>query len=171
MQSLPVISVNLWQIVAALLNLLLMFLIVKHFLYNRVRRVLDQRQETIEGSYRVAEEAKEKAFAAQAEYETKLADAETEAQNLIRDAVATANAREEELIADARKKADGILRQAETDAFLERRKAEETIKEEIVDVSAALAQKLLEREVKSEDHRDLIDRFLDDLDGADNGKS
>ena len=54
-------------------------------------------------------------------------------------------------------------RQAETQAELEMRKAEEGIKKEIVEVSTALANKLLEREINADDHRDLIDSFIEKI--------
>ena len=51
---------------------------------------------------------------------------------------------------------------------MERRKAEEGIRKEIVEVSSALAEKLLEREVSADDHRRLIDTFIDEIgDGYD----
>lgn len=164
MQTLDVISVNLWQIVASLLNLLLMFLIVKHFLYRPVHKMLDARRATIDRDYSEASRAKEEAMADRVAYREKLDAADAEAQGVIRAAVETATRREKDLLDEAKKKADGIIRQAETDAELERRKAHETIKDEIVVVSSLLTEKLLEREVKADDHRQLIDRFLDDLD-------
>ena len=39
------------------------------------------------------------------------------------------------------------------------------MKREIADVSVQLTGKLLEREMKPEDHRELIDSFLQELDG------
>ena len=59
---------------------------------------------------------------------------------------------------------DGIVT-AEEDALLEKKKAEEDMKREIADISAQLTGKLLEREMKPEDHRELIDSFLQELDG------
>ena len=62
-------------------------------------------------------------------------------------------------------RAQEIRAQAEADAQLERKKAEEDIRREIADVSAQLTEKLLEREIRPEDHRELIDSFLQELDG------
>ena len=69
----------------------------------------------------------------------------------------------EKIVEDARATADGIIRQAEEDAELERKRVAETIKEQIVDVSTALAEKMLEREVKADDHNALIDDFINKL--------
>ena len=59
--------------------------------------------------------------------------------------------------------ADGIRRQAEEDAKLELKKAEQTIKEEIVNVGTLLAGKVLEREMNEQDHKKLIDSLIDEI--------
>ena len=58
------------------------------------------------------------------------------------------------------------MRRAEADAQLEVKKARASIKDEIVDVSTQLAEKMLGREIKAADHRELIDSFLDGIDDA-----
>ena len=163
MQTLDVISVNLWQMVASLANLLILFLIIKYFLYNPVKNMLINRQKAIEGDYAAAKDAREKAESDQKAYEEKLTDAAHEAENVIKAAVSTATAREKEIIADAKEKADGIIRQAQSEAELEKKKAEDSIKREIVTVSGALASKMLEREVNTDDHRKLIDSFIEGI--------
>lgn len=163
MQSLDVISVNIWQILVSLLNLLLLFLIVKKFLYKPVKKILETRQNTIQNDYDEASKAKEEAYSDKIKYEEKLLSAKAEADAVIKSAVNTANEREKEIIAEARNKAAGIVRQAENDAVLERKKAEESVKREIVEVSSLLTQKVLEREVSSDDHQRFIDSFIESI--------
>ena len=168
MQTLDIISVNLWQMLASLANLVLLFLIVKKFLYQPVKKMLETRQNAIDADYAAAASAKEQAQAEQKAYEAKRADAKAEADRVIRAAADIATEREQEIVAAAKTKADGIVRQAQEEAALERRKAEEGIRKEIVEVSSALAEKLLEREVSADDHRRLIDTFIDEIgDGYD----
>ncbi len=163
MQTLDIISVNLWQMLASLANLVLLFLIVKKFLYQPVKKMLETRQSNIEADYADAAAAKAQAQAEQKAYEAKLADAKAEAERVIRSAADIATEREQEILAAAKTKADGIVRQAQEEAALERRKVEEGIRKEIVEVSSALAEKLLEREVSADDHRRLIDSFIDNI--------
>ena len=163
MQNLDVISVNLWQLLVSLVNLVLLFLIVKKFLYQPVKNMLETRQSNIEGQYAAADEAKKQALANRDAYEQKLSEAKNEADNIIQSAVSIAKAREKEIVASAKTDAEHIVRQAEEHAALELRKAEGIIKEEIVDVSTRLTEKLLEREINSEDHTKLIDSFIDEI--------
>lgn len=163
MQTLDVISINLWQILVSLMNLVILTLIIKKFLYNPVRKMLDTRQNTIDNAYADADKAKQQALLDKQSYEEKLSNARSEADNVIKSAVISAKERESEILAKAKNEADGIVRQAREDALLEMKKAHSTIKDEIVDVSALLTEKLLNREIKAEDHRDLIDSFIEEI--------
>ena len=167
MQHLDIISVNLWQMLVSLLNLVLLFLLVKKFLYQPVKTMLDSRQKTIEDDYAAASAAKEQALADQAAYNKRLQDAKREADTLIKNAVDLANNREREIVAEAKRKAEGIVRRAESDAALERKKAEDGIKREIVEVSSLLTEKLLQREVSASDHQHFVDSFIESIGDSD----
>ena len=54
----------------------------------------------------------------------------------------------------------------ETEAALERQKAEAGIKQEIAAVGTQLAEKMLEREINPEDHRQMIESFLAEMGDA-----
>lgn len=163
MQTLDVISVNIWQMLASLANLILLFLMVKKFLYKPVKKMLEQRQNAIQGDYDAAAQAKEQAYSDKIKYEEKLLGAKAEADEVIKSAVNVASEREKEIIAEARVKADGIVRQAENEAILERKKAEDAVKKEIVEVSSLLTEKVLEREISAEDHQRFIDSFIESI--------
>ena len=81
---------------------------------------------------------------------------------------ATDNARfrEEKIIENARDEAQSIINQAKQEAILERKKATDGIKHEIVEVSGALTEKLLGREINTEDHRALINSFISEIDNG-----
>ena len=168
MQSLEVISINLWQILISLANLVILFLIVKKFLFKPVKKVLAQRQDVMDAQYSAAQEAQAQALADKDAWEHKMQSAKAEADAIMKDAASKAQIRGDRIVSDAREKADGIIRQAQTAAELERKKAEDGIKKEIVDVSAALAEKMLGREINAQDHREMIDSFIEGL-GEDHG--
>jgi len=164
MQNLDVISVNIWQVIFSLCNLLILTLIVKKFLYKPVKKVVDSRRAAIDQDYAQAKEAREAAEEDRLNYQAAMAAAQQESDQIIADATRTAEIRGNEIVAQAREKATDIRRQAESDALLERKKAEDDMKREIVDVSTRLTGKLLEREITPEDHHALIDSFLQEID-------
>ena len=164
MQFLDVISVNVWAILASLANLLLLTWIIKKFLFKPVKKMLDARRAAIDEDYAQAKAAREEAEESRLNYEAAMAAARQTSDQIIADASRTAEYRSNESVAEARERASEIRRQAETDALLERKKAEDEMKHEIANVSAQLTGKLLQREINEEDHRNLIDSFLNDLD-------
>lgn len=166
MQTLEIISVNLWQILISLANLLLIFLILKKFLWKPVKKVMDERKAMVDKQFADAAAAEAKAEADKTAWAEKLAGADDEAKSRIADADETARRHGDRIVADAKDKAAGILRQAEAEAQLERQKATASIKEEIAAVSAELAEKLLEREVNTDDHAKMIQTFLDEVGDA-----
>ena len=167
MQNLDVISVNIWNILISLANLAILFFLVKKFLYKPVKNMLEKRRGAIDKEYSDAENAKAEALRDKEAYADKLSGAKSEADAIISSAVSVAKARENEIVEDARKEAEGILHKAREDAALEMRRAESAIKDEIVDVSTLLTEKLLEREINKDDHKELIDSFIEKI-GEDN---
>ncbi|MBO7449597.1 MAG: F0F1 ATP synthase subunit B [Clostridiales bacterium] len=163
MQSLDIISVNIWQIIISLCNLVILFFIVKKFLYKPVKELIAEREAATKKIFDEANEAKLAAEKDKAEWEAKLKGAKGEADAIIKNAMAKADHRGETIIKNAQERADGIIRQAKIDAELEQKKAEDGIKREIIDLSAVLAKKMLKREINEDDHRELIDDFLFDI--------
>ena len=163
MQSLDVISINLWQILISLCNLLLLFLIIKKFLYKPVKRLLQERQSTLDQQYAAADNAQKQAEQSRVSWEEKLQGAQAEADILLKEETARAERRSAQIVSEAREKADIIVHEAEKQADLEHKKAQSEIKKEIVDVSALLTEKMLRREIRQEDHRDLIDAVISEI--------
>lgn len=163
MQTLGVISVNLWNILISLANLVLLYLMIKKFMYKPVRKTLEERKAAIDTQYADAEQAKAAALADKEAWEEKIRHADSDADEIIKNATDAAKRRGEKILSDAQEKADGIIRVAEMEASLEKKKAEDEIKQEIIVVSTALAEKMLAREVKPDDHKALINSFIENI--------
>ena len=160
MQSLEIVSVNIWQILISLANLTILYLGLKKFLYKPVKEGLEGRKAAIAKYYAEAEESRNSANAARDEYAAKLATAHGKADEIIHDATVIANRRGDKIVAEAREKAEEIVRQGELEATMEKKKAMASIRRDITDVSAAMTEQLLKREMKEGDHRNMIDEFL-----------
>lgn len=167
MQNLEVISINIWQILISLANLAILFFIMKKFLYGPLKKVLSARQEEIDRSYEEAENAEKQALESKNAWDEKLKNASEEANALVQSATARAELKGDRIVSEAKEKADRIVKDAEKQAELERTKARESIKKEIVSVSTALAEKMLEREINEEDHREMINDFIDSVGESD----
>lgn len=167
MQNLDIISVNLWQILISLANLLILFLILKKFLYKPVNNMLKKRREEIDGEYDAAQKANMAAQSSKNELEERLQNAKVEAEGIVKEAADAAALRGEKIITQAKAEAEGIITQANAAAELELKKAREDIKTQVVDISTAISEKMLEREINADDHKTLIDSVIDKI-GDDN---
>ncbi len=163
MQSLEVISVNIWQILISLLNLFILFLILKKFLFKPVKRMEAERSAELEKQYNDAENAEAAAAALKSEWDEKIKTAETAAAEIRRQAKEKAENSADGIIAEAHKKAEEITESAREQARLEHKKDEADLKREIADASVALASKLIGREINPDDHKALIDGAIDGI--------
>ena len=163
MQSLDIISINIWHIVISLCNLRILYFMLKKFLYKPVKKVLAERQAAIESLYDEADRAKGEALAAEAEWNEKMAAADEEAAGIVSSAVESANRQSSAILDETKERADRMISRARAEAEAERRKAEDDIKAQIADVSVILAGKILDREINAEDHSDLINSFISEI--------
>ncbi|MBO4220232.1 MAG: F0F1 ATP synthase subunit B [Clostridia bacterium] len=167
MQTLGVISINLWQVLISLANLVILFFLLRKFLYKPVTKMLADRQSELDARYKAAEEAERSAEEDRKVWSEKMDRADAEAEGILREASEKAGAKSERIISEAKEKAREIMSRAEEEARLEYLKAQDDIKVEIVDLSTALAEKMLKREIKDEDHRELIRSFIDRMGDGD----
>lgn len=162
-EYLELISLNVWHMVATVGNLLILTWIVKKFLFDRVKKVLAERQSQMDGLYQEAEEAKEAALKDKTEYEAKLDAADAEADTILKKASARAERRSDEIIENANRKAEETLKKADADIAQEKKKAMNDLKNEISEISVQIAETIVQREINEDDHRELIDSFIENL--------
>lgn len=159
-QSLEIISFNLWQILISLANLLIMFLILKHFLFRPVQKVMTARQEQVDKLYGDAKQDRHAAMGMKQEYETRLASAREEADGLVRNAVTTAQRKGDAILAQANSQASHMKQKAEEEISMERKQMLMDVRSEISDIAVDIASKVVEREVQKKDHESFVDEFI-----------
>ena len=136
------ITLDGWTFLAQICNLMIQLVIFKKLLLNPVKKVIAERK---------------------AKADSQIADAaklRTEANQIVAAAQKTAAARSEELLGEARAQAAALKQKAEADIAQERKKAVNEVKDEIGGMAMEIASKVVEREIKEADHKDLIDEFI-----------
>ena len=154
------ISIAPWTMFFMWINLLILMVAFKKYLFKPVCDILEKRKAEIEGHYQQAEEAEQTAKAMKASYEERMAGAREEADRVIRTATESANALSANIVDDARAQADQIRRRAETEIEMERRKAFDEVKGELSGIALDIARQVIEREVSEKDHEAFIDDFI-----------
>ena len=154
------ISIAPWTIIFQIINLLILVVVFKKVLFERVCAILDKRKAEIEGHYQQAEEAEESARSLQQRYEERMAGAREEADRVIRTATESASAMSAGIVDDARAQAEQIRRRAETEIEMERRKAFDEVKGELSGIALDIARQVIDREVSEQDHEAFINDFI-----------
>ena len=119
------ISIDL-NLVWTIINLVVLYLLLKHFLIGPVMNIVEQRKLMIEEGFRNAQTAQDDANRLKQEYETALSGAKQESVQLIEDARKSAKAEYDRIIIEAGEKADTMLESAKESVRVER---EQTMKE------------------------------------------
>ena len=156
-------TVDVWTMIFTWVNMFILFTVMKKLLFKPVMNVLEQREAEVKKIYDEANEANEKAATLEKEYSEKMAQAREEAGEIIKQATLTAQKREKEIIESAHVEVASMTRRAETQIAQERKKAYQEIKNEISDISVAIAGKMVQREIKAEDHEALISQFIENV--------
>jgi len=159
-QTLDVISVNLWQIIISLCNLLIMFWILKKFLFRPVQNIIAKRQAEVESIYSEARDARDDADTMRTEYESQLATARTQADGIVREATNLAQRKSEAIVAEANYQASHMKQKAQQEIALEKRQMLREVQHEISDIAVSIASKVVEREVRAEDHEAFVEDFI-----------
>ena len=157
------VGVNFWTMIFAWVNLLILYLAFKKFLFVPIKKMIDSRQKEIDDMYSDAKEAKDSAEAYRAEYEEKRAKADEESEEILRGALRKAQLREEEILKDADREAELIRKHAEEAAELEKKRVINEIKDEVSDMALSIAEAVIERDINKKDHDALIDDFIKEM--------
>ena len=150
------VSIGWWEILVTMCNTLITFLIIKKFLYKPVRKMLAARSEEVQSMYSNAEKAQSEAEQMRSEYTERLSKAKEEAAEI----VGSATRRAAEL-RESSQQASAMVKKAERVIEQERIKAHKELKDEVADLSVMIASKIVERDVKPEDHERFIEDFID----------
>ena len=134
--------------------------------WPKITTALDERASKIRSEINAAEHAREQAKESLQEYERALAEARAESQRIIDET----KAKQAELAAELRSKSDRELTEmrdkARRDIEAAKKAAITEIYNESVNIAAAMASRVLEREVSAEDHRKLLDESIEQLETA-----
>ena len=162
-EYLQFVTVDVWTMVFTWANLIILFLLLKRFLFRPVNKMLSERRAEIENGFREAENAVEQAEKMKAEYEQRLSDAKDEADGIIKSAVETANIRSENIVSEASEKAEHIIEKSQNQVEIDKRNAINAAKSEIAAMAVLAAEKLIAKRLSAEDDERLITDIIDGI--------
>ena len=157
------VGVNLWTMLIAWVNLLILYLVLKKLLFKPLKNMIDSRQKEIDDMYSDAEADKASAAALKVEYEERLARASEESEQMLRSAQRRAQLKEEEILKEANDKAARTLERAEEQIEQEKKRAINDVKNQVSGLAVDIAAAVIGRDVSSAEHEDLINDFIENI--------
>lgn len=161
-----VLEFDFWTILFSLINILVLFLFLKKFLFGRVNAMLDERARLVQEEMDKAKEEAQQAEKLRLDYENAMSDAKDEARKIIIDAQKNANAQSAAITQQAQEEAGRIVESARQELALERERSVASAQNEIVSLAMEAAEKVLGREIDDDANRAIMDAFLDEEEQA-----
>ena len=158
---LDALGINLKDLIFAVANFLILVLILGKCLYKPFLGILEKRKQTIEDAFTNADATNRKADEKYEAYTKKLARAEAESREIIKNARLKADDHANMIVEEAKAEAARIKLQAEKEAVREKEKALREVREQIGQLAILAAEQILEKEVAAEGQEEIIDRVLE----------
>ena len=140
-----------------------LFLVASYFLFNPVREMLAKRQDKIRDELLDAAQDKEDAAILRAQYEEKLASINKEAEEILSDARKRGLENENKIIAEAKEEAARIIDRARVEAQLEKQKAADDVKREMIVIASMMAGKAVKASIDTTIQESLVNETLKEI--------
>lgn len=145
------------------INIFILFILLSYMLFNPVRDMLKKRQDSIQGNIDKALSDKDEAEKMKAMYEDKLKNADKEVDIILSEARKKALKREEQIVEQAKEEAARIIARANEEAELEKKKAADEIKQEMITVASLMAAKVVRNSINAEVQSSLVEETIKEM--------
>ncbi len=153
-------EINVFQVIATIINFVILYFILRHFLFQRVNDTISNRQNEIIDKINKTDDDMKKAEALRIENEDNLKQAKEQGKTIVEEYKIKAEKVSSDVLKEAHEEAETILVRARTEAEREKEKAADEVKNQVVDLAVLISSKALEQSIDEEQHRRLIKDFI-----------
>ncbi len=155
-------SLSAWTFAFVALNLIVLYLFLRKFLFKRVTDFMDNRTNSIQQAIDSAENDKIQAEALKKQYEEQLRTAREQADKILADSRSRATKEYDSILASARTDAQAVMEKAREEIDREREQMLKDIKGQVAGLALAAASKVIEANMDNERNRALVNKFIDE---------
>lgn len=155
-----VISDAVKDLIINIINIIILFVIVRTLAYKPAKKFLDARKERVAKQLEDAAAQMDKAKAEEQKYGELIKQSQEESTKIIHDAEHTAKESADRVVADAKKAAAEIEAKARENAKREHDAQIASIKGDVTDLAFDISRQILSREVTDEDNMRIADSFF-----------
>lgn len=159
-------SFQIYTYLFSIINILVLFLILKYILFKPVSNFLNQRVERIKKNISDAENNKAEAEKLKNEHREQVDKLKDETGTIINNAHQRAQTEAEEIIKKAKAEAEIILQKSREQGQREVEKALEEVKNQVANLALLAASKVIQRNMDTEANRKLVEEFIDEVGAA-----
>jgi len=156
------LGINLPTLLTQIVTFIILLVILRFVAYKPIMRMLDERSKRVKESMEQAEAVKEQSARAEEELKKQLAEASREGQERITRAVKAGEEVKLKAQEDAKKEAETLLNRARAEIQRERDEAIGEVRREFAELTVLAAGKVIEKSLDKEEHRELIDKVLEE---------
>ena len=156
------IGINLALLIAQIVNFLVLLAILYFFAYKPILKMLDERARKIKESVDEVQKVKDQAARAEEEFKQKIETAGKQGQELIARAMRTGEEARQRAQVEAKQEAQVLVEKAREEIKQERNEAISELRQEFADLTIVAAEKVIEKSLDKEAHRQIIDKVLDE---------
>ncbi|WP_105957132.1 F0F1 ATP synthase subunit B [Apilactobacillus quenuiae] len=149
-------------IFTAIVFIVLMALI-KHYAWKPLSDVMAKRADKISNDISSAEKSRKDAEELAKKREVALSKSRDDANDIINNAKDSAQKQSEQIVSEARNDAQSVKASAQKDIEQERKDALANTKDDVANLSVEIASKIIQKELKSDDQKALIDSYIEGL--------
>ena len=160
MGGLASLGINLPTLVAQIVNFALLFGLLYLVAYKPIMRMLDERSRKVKESMEQTEFIKEQATHAEEETRKRIEEAAKEGQEVIARAARMGEETRQEAERKAKQEAEVLIARARTEIQRERDEAIDGVRKEFADLTILAAERVIDRSLDKEAHRQVIDKVL-----------
>lgn len=136
------------------------------FAWPSILQALEAREHHIKEEIARAEKGRAESERLLKEYQSRLEASRAEAQKIIDEGKADALRLRDQILAEARAEGERLVKNAQREIALAEAKAVEELRRRTVELATAAAARILERSLRPEDHRDVVERFVQETERA-----
>lgn len=162
------LSFDWFNFICMIINLLILYFLMRKFLFGRVNKVLDERKKEIENGFLEVEEKKKEAEKMEEEYRKHLAEATFEGEKKKKEEALQSAVEYNRMLSEANEKAGDIIRKARETAKYESQRAVLEQEKEMRSLILSAAAKIAGSKGPANDN-ELYDRFLENAGSSDGG--
>lgn len=157
------LEINVTTVLFTLVNFIVLFLLLRWLLMKPVGQLLETRRQTIAKDLDSARQSKDESQGLLSEHRELLAQGRTEARRIIDEAIRQGEIRRQEIMAAAAQEAEVFKARAQAEMQQQREQAAQELRQEVLSLSVALAEKMLARQVGPQDQDRLFAALLGEL--------